>query len=250
MGDSTEHRTVNGVKSVRLLADVGIGLRELAEFEWSQKDASLYVTPAMPDGGVMYAGMFESIPPNARGDLNFGLQGVGHKGYVSFHASGQTHAKCRDGESRYRSEPIQGVPLFTGAGGHLATLDCFGVDGLPPVDVLRTGGRRDLILGIEQHPARRNVHVAVHTREEMPEAVGADKDFQLVVTMERPNMPRPLHLCFRIGSRENPGDDGGSAVMAFGGWGVDATDRDRVSMAYIVAQTRPTAARRRRAALT
>ena len=200
-----------GLTGVRLLVNVAGTLYKLARIRWSTADASVYVMPYVPKGGIGFAGPMKVPAPEASSSVNFARELMGPNPKLSLHESGRCHGSV--GEQR--TGPVWGRGLFDGSG-HIATITSFDVTSQPTVAVTRTGTEPDIILmtpGFEV-PGM-NVALLVGDSPEEAGRLG-----QLHFILDRPDRPRPLYVALNCRdpgqSAEGPPVPG---VTVIAGWG-------------------------------
>src|ERR1019366_4162553 len=122
-----------GVKKLRLLLSADGTFFKLARITWSAGDASVYVLPYVPPGGIAYAGVMKIPSPGGTSQTQIQRQFQGDNPKLSFHEHGRNHASVSGGST----SPIWGRGLLDGADGHFATITSFDVRGLPTVEAPR-----------------------------------------------------------------------------------------------------------------
>lgn len=214
-----------GVRSLRLVVQRPDGaLKKLVKIVWSQRDASLYLTPYAPVGGFGYVGVTEKV-----GTFSLLGQGQGRDVYLSLHKSGQTHATCK--QPFYRTESVKGPALFVDKRSHVATAVCFDTASLPDLgSAPRHPPHLDYVLlqlaGLEKVDVPIFVSAVAESLE----------DFPIRLRFVRPDMPGPLHFGLRVRGEEYRPEPDSGGVAVLGGWGVDP-DPD-LPLRYAFAATR------------
>ncbi len=200
------------VSSLRLLVERAGRFYKLARLGWSKKDTSVYLILYVPVGGRSYAGV-TNVP--AIGDppatFNYGDQvcGAGMP-KVSLHESGRCHAEI-DG---VKTNAVKGRDVFHGAGGHIASVTCFSVAGLPTVLSPKGPPKYDVALS-SADPTWTATHVSLHI---CPTLEHAEKHHFSVV-LARPGRPRPLLIGVSGNPTAEPSENQNLGVTAIAGWG-------------------------------
>lgn len=211
------------ISSIRIVARRRNRLHKVAKVRWSNTDASIYIWPYGPEGGRGYVGLHDAIPPAGSFTFDFASQGAGMNPKLSLHQSGQVHAICAE----YSTRPIFSAPLFSPAGGHIASIVCHNPEKLPDLTAQPKGlPRADVVLEMPlRFSAMHVVLFANIVESRLPKC-------PIQLRLVRSSMPMPLHIGIQFRG-DNVASDG-SGVGVLGGWGPDASPVESVPLVYAI----------------
>lgn len=217
------------LRGVRLCVVDGSGTtRKVAQLKWSNADASLYVTPYCPPGGMAYAGRF-TIPrgePSYTFDFTGQAEAQDSMPKLSLHESGLTKTELSGQKSKF----VEGQPLFSETGGHVATVKTFNPNSLPSITDLRTRKGVPNVVAVSDESF-------TNTSTRFPLIVHTDRakamTHKFVITFRRPTIGEPLYVAFNAHGENEPHNDG-EGVVAFGGWGPGIAPGEISDIAFAV----------------
>ena len=219
------------VHGVRFLVRTEAGFHRLGHLSWSNRDASLYLTPAkrlLPARvGV------ERLPAAAPGgSTQVTVRGdfIGGAPYLSLHQSGACHGQAGPPRDRLRTRTLSGRPLDDPAGGHIATIVAFQPSALPPAPApSQRHGDLALVVNAPSRASSVRVSLFVHTDEAT--ARGA---FAQYVTMQRSSLASPLYV--GVAAVWEPAVETASSpvIIISGGWGPGVSPTTAIDCIFII----------------
>lgn len=219
----------HGLETIRIVSAYDGGFAQVAHLSWAPPtnpgDASLYIRPFIGAGWTAKASV-GTAAPNATTTVAAQLQheATWDKPKLSLHHTGQTHAYVGAGPG-YRTQPLCGPRLDDPAGGHVATITCFDLAGLPLLDRPLSADPPHidfLTRGPGEGTAK--LHVSLYS--------GSDEDAMrerypflrsaALLRFDRVGMPKPLFFGLRaVGFPGPPEPPPGVSIV--GGWGPGAS---------------------------
>ncbi|MFI7499386.1 hypothetical protein ACIBVL_12895 [Streptomyces sp. NPDC049687] len=214
----TQTRHEKPVNSIRIVSPYNGDFALVAHISWSEGDPSLYIRPYFEEGWKARAVIFDA-PPNASTTVTQQYQCEVDPGEakLSLHYSGQCHVYYGKGKTN-RTPPVYGPKLNDAAGGHIASINCFDLHGLPLLGgpPRQTGPELDVVAPAPgQGTAQLKVSLHASSDEQ------AMQNFPLWLTLKRPVMPDPLYVALQSRSEQGPMKPI-RGVQVVGGWGPGA----------------------------
>jgi hypothetical protein len=206
-------------------------VRKIARLDWSNRDASLYITAYCPPGGRSFAGRFD-MPPGVD-SFTFDPTGQLEAGDImpkmSLHESGLTKTEVAGKKTKF----VTGQPIFHAAGGHVATIKTNKPDTLPVLTKKAKSGQYDLKAEGGAEP---------WTSVRFPVSVHASPDDNLVhrfqIVFQRPHLPTPVYVGIDIFGEYEPQNDA-DGVSVIGGWGPAMRPSQVSEVAFIGTRVTP-----------
>ncbi|GGJ11133.1 hypothetical protein GCM10010121_021870 [Streptomyces brasiliensis] len=231
----------HALESIQIVSSYQGGHALVAHLSWASpsnpSDASLYIRPYLGGGWTAKGAVEPSVAPNStttmtaqrHRDAKFG------EAKLSLHHSGQTHAYVGPREKQFRLPPIQGPRLDDPSGGHIATITCFDLAGLPMLDrPLSTAGPQVDVVAPAPGEETSRLHVALFSGTD-EEAMSARYPFLRsapVLRFDRMGMEKPLF--FGLRARHFPGNpQPGPGVSVMGGWGPGAQEEEAIGLVSV-----------------
>jgi hypothetical protein len=213
--------------AVRLLVAHENRLHKLARLAWSNKDVSLYVLPYLPKGGTAHAGVMKIPgPAGPPSTWNYTGQVDGSGGpKLTLHSSGRCHGEV-DG---VHGPPVWGRPLTGREGGHIASITCFSVEGLPEVTVPSGPPSADIVLqSSDPSSTATNVALFVLTSDRK------DDEYHFVLTFRREGLDAPVRIGIRARVTTEPSGNRDPGVLVMAGWGPGDTGDRPLTGVFVV----------------
>jgi hypothetical protein len=215
------------IKQARLLVRTEVGFHRLARISWSNRDASLYISPrssSLP-GRV---GLLDvaAVRPGQSAQVTFRGDYIGCNPYLSLHQSGQAHGHAGPSREQWRTGAVRGHALNRGASGHLATIAAFQPATLPLTDPPAATTKQGAYPLVVDAPSRASSAVLV--LHACPTAAALHRgQFTTWITLARKSAGRPLHI--GISARWEPATEthNDPVVIIYGGWGLGVSAPDR-----------------------
>jgi hypothetical protein len=224
-------QTADGVKGLRLLLSADGTFFKVARIAWSASDASVYVLPYVPPGGIAYAGVMKIPGPGGTSQTQVHRQFQGDNPKLSFHEHGRNHASVSGGAT----SPIWGRGLLSDADGHFATVTSFDVRGLPTVEAPRKSGSELDVVLLPSVAESYAVNVALYVCLTEEDAARLGK---MWLTLQREGRPRPLYVAIGVRIPDPPTEAAEGGVVAFGGFGPGDDARPQTGV-YVATAPQP-----------
>ncbi|MEU8132130.1 hypothetical protein [Streptodolium elevatio] len=231
----------HGVESIRIVSAYEGGFAQVAHLSWAGPgnpgDASLYIRPFVGTNWTAKASANTAIAPNASADVTAQLlhrKAKFGEPKLSLHHTGQTHAYVGP-KTKHRTQPVQGPRLDHPAGGHVATITCFALEGLPPLGRPLSADPPDieiLVPGPGQDTARLSVALYSGTDEDAMRQRYPFLQSTTLLRFDRLGMPTPLLFGLRAAHFPGPPQPT-PGVVAVGGWGPGAAADGPIPMVSV-----------------
>ncbi|MGV9343114.1 hypothetical protein [Streptomyces sp. NPDC003688] len=231
----------HGLESVRIVSLHQDSFAQVAHLSWARPnnpgDASLYIRPFVGIGWTAKGSVESTLAPNAAStitaqrhrNVKFG------QAKLSLHHTGQTHAYIGPYQAKYRLPPVQGLPLDDPSGGHIATITCFDLAGLPLLNRPLSSTPPDIdfvVPGPGQGTAKLNVALFSGTDEQAMRARYPFLQDSVLLRFDREDMPTPLFFGLRSDYAPGPPQPT-PGVIVVGGWGPGASANDPIPMVSV-----------------
>lgn len=230
----------HGLESIRIVSPYQDGFAQVAHLSWAPPnnpgDASLYIRPFVGIGWTAKGSVETALAPNVAStvtaqrhrNVEFG------QAKLSLHHTGQTHAYVGPHKKNHRLPPVQ-VPLDDPSGGHMATITCFDLAGLPLLDrpLSSTPPHIEFVVpGPGRGTAKLNVALFSGTDEQAMRARYPFLQGAVLLRFDREEMPTPLFFGLRSGYAPGP-PQRTPGVIVVGGWGPGASVNDPIPMVSV-----------------
>ncbi|MGW6244396.1 hypothetical protein [Streptomyces sp. NRRL F-5193] len=237
----------HGIETVRIIAAHDGGFAQIAHLSWAPPtnpgDASLYIRPYVGEGWTAYGSVTPAVAP----DQSVNVEAERHRDAkfgelkMSLHGSGQTHVYIGPRTKNNRLPAVTGRPLHDPSGGHIASITCFDLSGLPLVQAPSTQAPDlDLVVPApgEGGTSKLNVALFSGTDEEAMRAKHPWLTTGPLLRFDRTGLPTPVFFGLRCGYFPGPRTST-PGVTVIGGWGPGAQPSDPVPMVSIWAAPDP-----------
>jgi hypothetical protein len=231
----------HGLESIRIVSPYKDGFAQVAHLSWAGPnnpgDASLYIRPYVGVGWTAKGSVDTALAPNAASAVAAERHRNARfdQAKLSLHHTGQTHAYIGPHNAKYRLPPVKGLALDDPSGGHIATITCFDLAGLPLLGrpLSSTPPHIEFVVPAPgQGTAKLNVALFSGTDEQAMRARYPFLQGTALLRFDRENMPTPLFFGLRAGYAPGP-QQSTPGVVVVGGWGAGASMDDPIPMVSV-----------------
>ncbi|KQV04422.1 MULTISPECIES: hypothetical protein [unclassified Kitasatospora] len=236
-----------GIESIRIVAPCGSGFAQIAHLSWAKPnnpgDASLYIRPFIGDSWSVKGAVAASVAADFSGEVHADRihpNAVFGDAKLSLHHSGQTHVyvgkSTGSGARANRLPDVRGERLDLDAGGHVATVVCFDVAGLPLLGRSPSSVPPDVeyvVDGTWPSDAQLNLALYTGTDEQQMRAKFPFLAESPMLRFDRTGMSKPLFFGARARVDPRGGGPVPPGIIVVGGWGPGAAADTPVPMVAV-----------------